>query len=164
MPDFRAAERTFQLLVQVAGRAGRGDRAGEVVVQSFNPSAAPLQFARRSDFDGFFTNELEERKQLQYPPYRQIIRHVLRARNLEKLTYIAEHWARFIEPHLQSTIELRGPAPAPREKVQDYYRYHLWYFTSNIKHALSLLLPLREQFKWDKDVIDILDINPIDLG
>lgn len=164
MPDFRAAERTFQLLVQVAGRAGRGDRAGEVVVQTYTPASAPLQFARRCDFEGFLAAELEERRVFNYPPFRHLIRHVFRARNAEKASFFIEEWTRFLEKQLPEGIELRGPAIAPREKVKDYYRYHLWYFTSNVSRTLPHLLALRNTFKMDKDVIDTLDVDPVDLG
>jgi primosomal protein N' (replication factor Y) len=87
IPDFRANERTFQLLVQVAGRAGRGDRAGEVVVQSFNPQAEAIQFARHADFTGFAEAELEVRRRFGYPPQRHLIRHLLRGRNPDKLKF-----------------------------------------------------------------------------
>ncbi|HCR37324.1 MAG TPA: primosomal protein N', partial [Opitutae bacterium] len=97
MPDFRAGERTFQLLVQVAGRAGRGDLAGEVVVQSFTPSSAPLQFARQADFEGFLHAELEQRREFHYPPHRHLIRHIFRGRNPEKVAFVAEQWVRMLE-------------------------------------------------------------------
>ena len=74
--DFRASERTFQLIVQVSGRAGRGDRSGEVVVQTCTPHAAPILYARQSDFDGFLWETLEQRKEFNYPPYRHLIRHL----------------------------------------------------------------------------------------
>ena len=82
VPDFRANERTFQLLVQVAGRAGRGDRAGEVVVQTFTPQAEPIQFSRHADFAGFAAAELTQRKAFGYPPYRHLIQHQFRGRNV----------------------------------------------------------------------------------
>ncbi len=164
MPDFRASERTFQLLVQVAGRAGRGDRAGEVVVQTHTPASAPLQFARRADFEGFWAAEMEERRTFAYPPFRHLIRHVFRARNQDKVALLSEAWAKFLEKELGGQIELRGPAVAPREKIQDFYRYHLWYFTTNVSRTLSLILSTREKFKLDKDVIDVLDVDPSDLS
>ena len=92
--DFRAGERTFQLLVQVAGRAGRGDRSGEVVVQTFDPSSAPIQYARRSDFEGFLEDELEQRSDLGYPPFRSLIRQVFLGPNPEKVTFYAKQWVK----------------------------------------------------------------------
>src|SRR5437868_11279498 len=81
MPDFRAGERTFQLLVQVAGRAGRGDVEGEVFVQAFTPFHPSIQYARRHDFTGFYEQEIEFREQLNYPPLSRIALLTLRGRN-----------------------------------------------------------------------------------
>ena len=100
IPDFRASERTFQLVVQVAGRAGRGDRAGEVVVQSFLPHSAPIQFARRADFEGFLEEELENRREYNYPPFRHLIRHVFRSRSRERVEFFVEKWAQFLAKNL----------------------------------------------------------------
>ncbi|MEM9226445.1 MAG: primosomal protein N', partial [Verrucomicrobiota bacterium] len=112
VPDFRAAERTFQLLVQVSGRAGRGDKAGEVVVQTFMPHSAPIQFARRSDFEGFLDEELEQRREYHYPPFRHLVRHLFRGRNPEKVAFYAEQWSKLLEEKLEVEIEIRGPSPA----------------------------------------------------
>ena len=119
VPDFRANERTFQLLVQVAGRAGRGDRSGEVVVQTFTPQSDAIQFARHADFDGFAAGELAMRKQFNYPPYRHLIHHIIRGVNPEKIKFFAEHWVKLVELTLGTVVEIRGPTPAPIEKVTD---------------------------------------------
>ena len=163
LPDFRAAERTFQLLVQVAGRAGRGDRAGEVVVQTYLPHSPPIQFARRADFEDFLQVELEQRREFHYPPYRHLIQHVFRGRNPDKLAFFAERWVRELEKAAIADLEIRGPAPSPFEKIKDNYRYQVWYFVRNVTRAVSRLSGLRSSFKMDKDVIDVLDVDPIDL-
>jgi primosomal protein N' (replication factor Y) len=111
VPDFRAAERTFQLLVQVAGRAGRGDRAGEVVVQTYLPYSPPVQFARAQDFDGFAEEELANRREFNYPPFRHLVHHIFRGKNPEKLAFYAEQWARKAEELLGPQVEIRGPHP-----------------------------------------------------
>ena len=126
VPDFRANERTFQLLMQVSGRAGRGDRAGEVVVQTFTPQAGAIQFARRADFDGFADTELKMRKQFNYPPYRHLIHHLFRGPNPEKIKFFAEHWVKRVEAALGGAVEVRGPSAAPIEKVKDEYRFQVW--------------------------------------
>jgi primosomal protein N' (replication factor Y) len=97
VPDFRANERTFQLLVQVAGRAGRGDRAGEVVVQTFTPQAEAIQFSRHADFAGFAASELKVRKDFHYPPYRHLIHHLFRGpirRNSSSSPSSGRSWSR----------------------------------------------------------------------
>ena len=90
-PDFRAGERTFQLLTQVAGRAGRGDVEGEVFVQAFTPFHPAIQFARRHDFVGFYEQEIEFREQLKYPPVSRVALLTLKGRNEEKVKFSAEH-------------------------------------------------------------------------
>lgn len=166
MPDFRAAERTFQLLVQVAGRAGRGERAGEVVVQTSMPFAPAIQFARQQDFDGFAAEELANREEYHYPPFRHLIHHLFRSKNQEKVKFYAMQWTKHVEESLLEEfphLELRGPAPCPIEKIKDHYRYQLWYFTPGVTKLVPRLQALRAAFKWDKDVIEVLDVDAVGL-
>lgn len=165
IPDFRANERTFQLLVQVAGRAGRGDRAGEVVVQTFTPQAEAIQFSRHADFNGFAEHELKQRRDFQYPPYRHLIQHLFRGPSEEKLKFFAEHWARAVEKALGPKVELRGPAPAPTEKIKDEYRWQLWYFTNApVSGVVAEIQALRTTFAWPDDLTEVLDVDPVNLG
>jgi primosomal protein N' (replication factor Y) len=99
-PDFRAGERTFQLLTQVAGRAGRGDVEGEVFVQAFTPFHPAIQFARRHDFVGFYEQEIEFREQLKYPPASRMALLTLKGRSEEKVKFSAEHLKRDLETKL----------------------------------------------------------------
>jgi primosomal protein N' (replication factor Y) len=163
IPDFRANERTFQLLVQVAGRAGRGDRAGEVVVQSFNPQAEAIQFARHADFTGFAEAELEVRRRFGYPPQRHLIRHLLRGRNPDKLKFAAEQFAKRVRETLGARAELRGPAPAPIEKIRDEYRWQVWYFVASVTKVIGDLSRLRDEFEWPDDITQMLDVDPMNL-
>jgi len=162
--DFRAAERTFQLIVQVSGRSGRGDRAGEVVIQTSTPHAPPIQFARHSDFDGFQLEELEQRREFNYPPFRHLIRHLFRGRNPQKIEFFMEQWLKVLEPELGERVEIRGPAPAPIEKIRDEYRFQLWYFAPSASRVIEAIARLRGGFKMDKDVIDLLDVDPMQLS
>ncbi len=162
--DFRAAERTFQLIVQVSGRSGRGDRAGEVVIQTSTPHAPPIQFARKSDFDGFQLEELEQRREFNYPPFQHLIRHIFRGRNPEKVEFYIEQWTQQVEKKFGARIELRGPATAPIAKIRDEYRFQLWYFMPNAQSVIAELVALRASFKMDREVIDLLDVDPMHLS
>jgi primosomal protein N' (replication factor Y) len=162
--DFRAAERTFQLLVQVAGRAGRGDKAGEVIIQTMTPFADPLQFAKRQEFDEFFHAELEHRKEFDYPPFRHLIRHIFRSKSIEKLEFYTEEWTKRLENNLPAGMEIRGPAPAPVEKIKDEYRYHLWYFVKSVTRSLPTIANLRKEFPLDPAISDLLDIDPMNMS
>ncbi len=163
IPDFRANERTFQLLVQVAGRAGRGDRAGEVMVQTFTPHAEAIQFSRHADFAGFAAAELKIRKEFRYPPYRHLIHHLFRGPNPEKLKFFAEQWARLVERELGSRLEVRGPSPSPIEKIKDEYRWQVWYFTAAVTQVVPELARLRAAFKWPDDLTQVMDVDPMSL-
>jgi primosomal protein N' (replication factor Y) len=112
-PDFRAGERTFQLLTQVAGRAGRGDVEGEVVVQAFTPFHPAIQYARRHDFTGFYEQEIEFREQLRYPPVTRAALLTLKGRNEEKVRFSAEHLRKELEEKL-------GSASAPGAVVSTF--------------------------------------------
>lgn len=164
VPDFRAAERTFQLLVQVAGRAGRGELEGEVLVQTFTPAAAPIQFAKRAEFDDFLEDELARRREFGYPPLRHVIRHLFRGNDAVLVEETAERWTDFLEENAPELCEIRGPAPCPTEKIQDNYRFHLWYFCENVVRVSARLVQLRAAFPWPQDVIELLDVDPVDVG
>jgi primosomal protein N' (replication factor Y) len=164
VPDFRANERTFQLLVQVAGRAGRGDRAGEVVVQTFTPQSDAIQFARQSDFDGFIEGEIKTREQFRYPPFRHLVHHVFRGDNAEKVLWVAEQWKKRVEPLLAGAAELRGPSPSPIERVQNEYRFQLWYFTGSVVKVVGVLAKEQRDFPWPEGVSQSLDVDPMSLS
>ena len=163
VPDFRANERTFQLLVQVAGRAGRGDRAGEVIVQTFTPQAEAIQFSRQADFAGFAASELKIRRDFHYPPYRHLIHHLFRGPNPEKLKFFADQWAKLVEKTIGDRVELRGPAASPIEKIKDEYRWQLWYFTNAVTKVVPQLNQLRQDFAWPDDITQVLDVDPVNL-
>ncbi|MEM0965771.1 MAG: primosomal protein N' [Verrucomicrobiota bacterium] len=161
--DFRAAERTFQLIVQVSGRAGRGDRSGEVVVQTVTPHAAPIQFARQQDFDGFLREELELRREFRYPPFRHLIRQLFQGRNEEKVWFVAEKWVEAAERALGAEVEIRGPAPPPVEKIADQYRVQLWYFTEAVQSTGKRLSGLLEKFDLPEGVRVTFDVDAVSL-
>src|SRR5207302_1330416 len=144
MPDFRAGERTFQLLTQVAGRAGRGDVEGEVFVQAFTPFHPAIQYARRHDFVGFYDQEIEFREQLKYPPLSRIALLTLRGRNEDKVRLSAEHVRSELEKMLANKsiadLVIAGPAPAPLARAETFYRYQLMLRTramTKLSHAIA---------------------------
>lgn len=163
VPDFRSNERTFQLLVQVAGRAGRGDRAGEVVVQTFTPEAGPIQFSRHADYAGFAAGELEQRRRFGYPPFRHLIHHLWRGPNPEKLKFFAERWAKVVREELGPAVEVRGPVPSPIEKIKDEYRWQIWYFARAAGPAVAELTRRLAGFACPRDVTQTLDVDPVNL-
>jgi primosomal protein N' (replication factor Y) (superfamily II helicase) len=123
LPDFRAAERTFQLLTQVAGRAGRGESPGTVVLQTFFPEHYAVQFAAAHDFQGFADKELRFRSWMHYPPFNTLANVVIRSDKLEE----AMNWAGVIGNWFQKTrntgVRVLGPAAAPIIRLKRDYRY-----------------------------------------
>jgi primosomal protein N' (replication factor Y) (superfamily II helicase) len=161
--DFRSRERAFQLLVQVAGRAGRAERDGEVVVQSFTPHAMPVQFGRHADVVGFLAEEVKIRQQYQYPPFRHLVLSVFRGPNAEKVAFFAEHWARQVAELGAGFVEIRGPAPCPVEKIKDHYRYQIWYFTNKVTRLSALLAQMLQEFPLPDDVFSVIDVDPVNV-
>ena len=182
-PDFRAGERTFQLLTQVAGRAGRGDIEGEVFVQAFTPFHPAIQYARRHDFNGFFEQELEFRKQLNYPPFSRVALLTLKGRSEDKVKFSAEHLKRVIESKAQSpkskattgeraldkageTLDLTisGPAAAPLARAENLYRFHIMLRTRAMSKLSSMLERITSALVLPDDVSLAVDIDPVDLS
>jgi len=164
-PDFRAGERTFQLLTQVAGRAGRGDIEGEVFVQAFTPFHPAIQFARRHDFGGFFEQELEFREQLRYPPLSRICLLTLRGRNEEKVKFFAEHVKREVDKIASDVKEIivAGPAPAPLLRADTYYRYQIMLRAPRMSLLSQRLAQLSQAITLDEDVMLSIDIDPVEM-
>ncbi len=126
IPDFRASERTFQLIVQVAGRAGRAATAGKVVVQSVHPDEPAIQYALNHDYEGFADWELPARQATGLPPFRRLVRFVVRHRDLSRAQDDADAFAARLGPHVEGLdAQVIGPSPAEVFKIRNQYRYQL---------------------------------------
>ncbi len=124
LPDFRAAERTFQLLTQVAGRAGRGQTPGKVVLQTYFQDHYAVQFAARHDFAGFYDKELQFRAWMHYPPYSAIANVLIRSEKLDDALTWSGELGRWFEKTRHEGIRVLGPAAAPITRLKRDYRYH----------------------------------------
>ncbi len=165
VPDFRAAERTFQLLTQVSGRAGRGDVEGEVVVQAFTPFHPAIQYARRHDFQGFYEQEMEFRGQLRYPPFTRVALLTLRGRNEDKVKFTADHLRRELDRRLagQRGLVVAGPGPAPLARAETFYRYQVMVRTPQMSRLSPALAALRDEFPLPDELSLTVDVDPADL-
>ncbi len=130
LPDFRAAERTFQILLQVAGRSGRGGEPGRVILQTFVPDHYSFQFAATHDYDGFFNSEMEFRQALNYPPFSRLVQLRMDGPKAQEVEDRARSMGHDLRKHQQDArgteqIEILGPAPAPIEKLRNRYRWQI---------------------------------------
>jgi len=163
LPDFRAAERSFQLMAQVSGRAGRGDDPGEVIVQTFSPEHYSLQAASRHDYLRFYAQEIAFRKELWYPPYSRLANVM----SVDAASDAAEARARAAAEALRSEVEsaglkvqVLGPAPAPIEKLKGRYRWHVLVKAADSR-AMSPCLDVLERLPSEVRSGIVVDVDPV---
>ncbi len=164
LPDFRAGERTFQLLTQVAGRAGRGEKGGRVIVQTYNPEHYSIKAAAAHDYQKFVEEELKRRKSLHYPPFTQLLLFTCSAPFVE----LAEESAMELRASLEKEIVLDqleqfiGPAPAPLPKIRDLYRFQILFKVNNPANynpiIRKVIWELRSKMKGTRITVDL---NPM---
>jgi primosomal protein N' (replication factor Y) len=128
LPDFRSGERTFQILTQVAGRAGRGEIPGRVLVQTFNPDHHSLSYVARHDFKGFYEEEVLVRQDLNYPPFARLVRVVVESGKQTSAQKSARAFADValrLKEKSGGRLDIIGPSRAPLSKIRNTYRWHL---------------------------------------
>ena len=170
MPDFRAAEKTFQLLTQVAGRAGRGEQLGEVVIQAYYPNHYSLKYACAQDYRLFFEEEIRFRRRFQYPPFTSLANLVIHSRQQKRSLELATNVADLLQAKrscFSSARKMRilGPAPAAREKLKGRYRFQILIKTTRgqeLREVLGATLgELRRQGESLKRIS--IDVDPVNL-
>src|SRR5262245_42959487 len=165
LPDFRAAERTFQLLTQVAGRSGRGDRPGEVVIQSYFPDHYTFQLAVTQRFEDFYTRESRYRKAMFYPPFTALAGVMVTDRDAGRAAALARQVGDFLDSLRTSTVRILGPAPAPVERIKRVHRHQLLIKSSSratLHHMLERLRAYVEEKKIGATRV-IIDVDPVSL-
>ncbi|MFR4229199.1 MAG: primosomal protein N' [Clostridium sp.] len=167
IPDYRAAERTFQIITQVAGRAGRGDKQGEVLIQTYTPQHYSLQYAVNYDYEGFYEKEFTVRAMMKYPPFGKLLLINGTSKKEELLKNFMHKITMMIKPLVESCldIEILGPIPCMISKVKENYRWQIVikgefdsYFSKNIKEILY-----DENKNVYNDIRISMDINPNNL-
>jgi primosomal protein N' (replication factor Y) (superfamily II helicase) len=164
MPDFRAAERTFQLLTQVAGRAGRGQLPGEVLVQTINPDHYAVRLAASQDFLAFYTQELHFRRAMRYPPFSALANVLLRSEKQEDAMRMSSEVAHLLTPPPEN-IKVLGPAEAPVPRLKNEYRYQLLIKAKDRRTLNQILQQLRTyalDHKWNATAL-VIDVDPLTL-
>ncbi len=164
MPDFRAAERTFQLLTQVAGRAGRGTLPGIVLIQTINPDHYAIRMAAAQDYQAFYDKELQFRRMMHYPPFSAMANVLVRAGKQEEALRMSGELGRFLSPPPEG-VRVMGPAEAPVPRLKAEFRYQMLIKSSSRKTLNELLrrtiAHTREQ-KWPATSL-VVDVDPLSL-
>lgn len=165
LPDFRAAERTFQLITQVSGRAGRGDLAGQVIVQSFNPEHYSLQLAQRHDYNQFYQTEMQFRKMNHYSPYYYTIRFVISSIDEKTALQSATKVAGYLKEAqvTQGMTKIIGPSKSAIARIKNRYYFQILYQYRQRLEIQTVLDQIQQQAqKWSKDHIYIaIDVEPL---
>jgi primosomal protein N' (replication factor Y) len=164
MPDFRAAERTFQLLTQAAGRAGRGHIPGSVLIQTVNPEHYAIRCAAAQDYARFYAKELEFRRLMRYPPFAALANVLIRSGSQEDALARSAELGRVLEPPPEGVRAL-GPAEAPVPKLKREYRWQLLIKASSRKRLNETLMDLRRfavDRKWPATSL-VIDVDPMTL-
>lgn len=168
-PDFRASERTFQILAQVAGRAGRGDKAGMVLIQTFNPEHPAITFAAHHDYLNFVRVEAQHRRDHGYPPYQRMARVIIRGQKEDEVQQFADHLGTVlqqakgsIQPLANQKNDLRilGPAEAPVYRLKGFYRFHLQIHSASSGLLHQLLRPIVQSMRVPGSVEFTVDVDP----
>lgn len=165
-PDLRAAERTFQLIAQVAGRTGRSERGGRVIVQSANPSEPAIALAAQHDYLKFAELELRHRREANAPPYRSLIRIILRGASEERVKQEALAMAALLRAtaeRLELSVKLLGPAPCQITKLRDLWRFHLQLSAESFETIRDLWRTAASEVVRVSDVEFQIDVDPVNM-
>jgi primosomal protein N' (replication factor Y) len=164
IPDFRSSERTFQLITQVAGRTGRGDKGGRVVVQTFYPKHDAIRMAATYDFEGFVQKELDLRRELGYPPFVTLVRVLVQGWNEKRVHEAAKQLADKLKATFdESKVRVLGPAEPPLYKLKGRTRMHLLLKCPELEPVLPGIRRIAETFPNDNNLNVVLDVDPINM-
>jgi primosomal protein N' (replication factor Y) len=164
-PDFRAAERTFQLLTQVAGRAGRGEAPGQVILQTYFPDHYAIQMAARHDYAGFYEKEIRFRRWMHYPPFTAVANVLVRSQSLDEAMRVTGALGRWLEGHRHPQVRTLGPAAAPIVRLKREYRYHFLLKSASrnaVNDLARALLAAAAEMKLPRSTI-VVDIDALSL-
>lgn len=164
IPDIRAGERTFQLLTQVAGRAGRGELEGEVVVQTYTPHHPSIQFARHHDFEGFAEQELQMRRQFGHPPFLHLVLITARSVHQQRAEFSLKTLHARLAKGLPEDMRLTEPLPSPLVKSHDQWRYQIILKAASARKLAAHVSKVMRDLTFPSDVIVTVDVDPYSMG
>lgn len=165
LPDFKASERTFSLITQVAGRSGRSGERGYVLIQTINPEHYSIVAAKNLDFEAFYNEEIQYRKALKFPPFVRLLNVIVRGTDCnkvkEEISKIKEIINHYKEQYKE--VEILGHAPCLIQKINNNYRYHILLKSKSMNKIQSLLKKVLNKYKPKKEIFIEIDVDPVDL-
>jgi len=164
IPDFRSGERTFQLLTQVAGRAGRGDVTGEVIVQTYTPHHPAIQYARHHDFEGFAEQEMAMRRQFAHPPFLHMALITCRSVHQQRAEFSLKTLHARLKRDIPEGVDLTEPLPSPLVKSHDQWRFQIVLKSLSARRMGSHVRQVLKDLTFPNDVIVTVDIDPYSMG
>ena len=162
LPDFRSSERTFQLLTQVAGRAGRADKEGQVLIQTYNPHHYAIEYAKRQDYEGFYAYEMKVRHQLGYPPYYYTVGLTLSHKQEEVVVKKAYQVMDLLKAGLSDQVQILGPTPKPIARTHNLFHYQIllkYRFEDQLPQVLNQILDYTQE-RENQDLRVSIDNEP----
>jgi len=163
MPDFRASERIFSLLMQVSGRAGRYTDDGKVIIQSYKPDHPAISYAKKGNLEGFYRKELETRKMLGFPPFSRLFRITFRGRDRRKTETAIEDMSRRLQSASESVFEIMGPSECPLSIISGNFRFHMLIRTHSPQVCRRIIWDVYAKMQRPSGMYIEIDSDPISL-
>jgi primosomal protein N' (replication factor Y) (superfamily II helicase) len=161
--DFRAGESTFSLITQVAGRSGRGENRGSVIIQTYNPEHFTIKTSVDHDYESFYDQEIRRREEIDFPPFSELIKIEFRHKDEKRVKKVVEIVKKRLTEPLDSRVEVLGPAPSPVKKKRNLYRFNIIVKTKNVEETSRLLYNIIGYNRSLDGVNIIVDVNPYEL-
>ena len=161
LPDYHMNERVYQLITQVSGRAGRKKKKGRVIIQTYNPESSIIENILANDYESFYRQELENRKELKYPPFSNLINIIISGKDENKVKKDAGEFFNRVSEAAGDCCRILGPAPAPFSKINLFYRWHIIIKSGNMDFINEALAEILKRFKKSSENKIIIDVDPV---
>ncbi len=161
LPDYHMNERVYQLITQVSGRAGRKKKKGRVIIQTYNPESSIIENILANDYESFYRQELENRKELEYPPFSNLINIIISGKDENKVKKDAGEFFNRVSEAAGDCCRILGPAPAPFSKINLFYRWHIIIKSGNMDFINEALAEILKRFKKSSENKIIIDVDPV---
>jgi primosomal protein N' (replication factor Y) len=161
LPDYHMNERVYQLITQVSGRAGREKKKGKVVIQTYNPGSSVVKNILNMDYESFYKKELEDRKELRYPPFSNVVNIIISGKNEDRVKKDIKELFAEISKAIRIDSRVLGPAPAPFYKINLFYRWHMMIKSQDMEVMAEKLAAVLRRFKKSGENKIIVDVDPV---